>query len=77
MISIFGRATIELGDANTAMLTLEAFSGADTFNIDGANSLSQVNVNAGLLPAERDNGIRYLNVPLNLFSPADELGEPK
>ena len=25
----------------------------------------------------RENGIRYLNVPLNLFSPADELGEPK
>ena len=36
----------------------------------------QINVNAGRLPAPRHNGIRYLNVPLNIFSPADELGEP-
>ena len=36
----------------------------------------QVNINAGRLPAPRDNGMRYLNIPLNAFHPADELGEP-
>ena len=36
----------------------------------------QVNVNAGRLPEKRANGNRYLNIPLNLFHPADELGEP-
>lgn len=36
----------------------------------------QVNVNAGHLPKAQSNGVRYLNVPLNLFRPTDELGEP-
>lgn len=36
----------------------------------------QVNVNAGLLPARRDNGQRYLNIPVNLFGPTDDVGEP-
>jgi len=34
-----------------------------------------VNVNAGRLPAVRENGQRYLHIPLNLMHPADELGE--
>lgn len=36
----------------------------------------QVNVNAGRLPESHENGIRYLNVPLNFLRKADELGEP-
>jgi glyoxylase-like metal-dependent hydrolase (beta-lactamase superfamily II) len=36
----------------------------------------QVNVDAGRLPRPHDNGIRYLNMPLNLFAPADALGRP-
>jgi glyoxylase-like metal-dependent hydrolase (beta-lactamase superfamily II) len=36
----------------------------------------QVNVDAGRLPRPHENGIRYLSVPLNLFSPADALGRP-
>lgn len=35
----------------------------------------QVNVDAGHLPKAHANGKRYLNVPLNLFGPTDELGE--
>ena len=35
----------------------------------------QVNIDAGHLP-EPKNGKRYLVTPINLFSPADELGEP-
>lgn len=37
----------------------------------------QVNVNAGVLPALRANGKRYLNVPINMFRPTDEAGGPK
>lgn len=36
----------------------------------------QVNVNAGLLPRPRANGKRYLNTPINLFHPTDEVGDP-
>jgi glyoxylase-like metal-dependent hydrolase (beta-lactamase superfamily II) len=36
----------------------------------------QVNVNAGRMPEARSNGVRYLKLPLNLFRPADERGEP-
>ena len=36
----------------------------------------QVNVNAGRLPGAGPNGVRYLKLPLNLFQPADERGEP-
>jgi len=35
----------------------------------------QVNIDAGHMPAEK-NGKRYLSTPINLFRPADELGEP-
>ncbi len=35
----------------------------------------QVNIDAGRMPAEK-NGKRYLVTPINLFRPADELGEP-
>jgi glyoxylase-like metal-dependent hydrolase (beta-lactamase superfamily II) len=35
----------------------------------------QVNIDAGRLPPEK-NGKRYLVTPINLFQPADELGEP-
>lgn len=34
----------------------------------------QVNVDAGRLPAPHANGKRYLNIPLNLFKPTDEVG---
>ena len=37
----------------------------------------QVNVDAGRLPAPHPNGKRYLNVPLNLFKPTDDLGSIK
>jgi glyoxylase-like metal-dependent hydrolase (beta-lactamase superfamily II) len=36
----------------------------------------QVNVDAGRMPAARENGIRYLTMPLNFLRPADELGRP-
>lgn len=36
----------------------------------------QVNVDAGQIPKPRANGIRYLAIPLNLFRPTDDLGEP-
>ncbi|MBN1207147.1 MAG: MBL fold metallo-hydrolase [Myxococcaceae bacterium] len=37
----------------------------------------QVNVNAGRLPGPHANGRRYLHMPLNLFHPTDEIGEPR
>lgn len=37
----------------------------------------QVNVDAGRLPDARANGTRYLKLPLNLFGPTDDLGEPR
>jgi len=37
----------------------------------------QVNINAGLLPTARGNGVRYLNLPINLFHPTDNVGGPK
>ncbi len=36
----------------------------------------QVNVDGGRLPKAHSNGIRYLRTPVNLFRPANELGEP-
>ena len=36
----------------------------------------QVNIDAGRLPEKAKNGQRYLKTPLNLLSPADEVGEP-
>jgi glyoxylase-like metal-dependent hydrolase (beta-lactamase superfamily II) len=36
----------------------------------------QVNVNAGILPRARANGRRYLNIPINLFRPTDDFGNP-
>ena len=37
----------------------------------------QVNVDAGRIPGPRANGIRYLSLPLNLFKPTNDLGEPE
>lgn len=37
----------------------------------------QVNIDAGRLPAAHGNGVRYLRLPLNLFGPTDDLGEPR
>lgn len=37
----------------------------------------QVNIDAGRLPAPHANGTRYLRLPLNLFGPTDDLGEPR
>jgi glyoxylase-like metal-dependent hydrolase (beta-lactamase superfamily II) len=37
----------------------------------------QVNVNAGVLPPPRANGVRYHNLPINLFHPTDEMGDAK
>jgi glyoxylase-like metal-dependent hydrolase (beta-lactamase superfamily II) len=37
----------------------------------------QVNINAGVLPTPRGNGVRYLNLPINLFHPTDSAGAPK
>ena len=37
----------------------------------------QVNIDAGRLPEQHDNGVRYLRLPLNLFHPADNTGKPK
>jgi glyoxylase-like metal-dependent hydrolase (beta-lactamase superfamily II) len=36
----------------------------------------QVNIDAGRLPRPRANGKRYLNVPINLFHPTDDIGNP-
>jgi glyoxylase-like metal-dependent hydrolase (beta-lactamase superfamily II) len=36
----------------------------------------QVNVDAGRLPKPHANGNRYLNTPLNVLHPANDLGEP-
>ncbi|MEZ4390627.1 MAG: MBL fold metallo-hydrolase [Polyangiales bacterium] len=36
----------------------------------------QVNVNAGLLPSPRTGNRRFLNIPINLFAPTDDAGEP-
>lgn len=36
----------------------------------------QVNVNAGVLPPANADGIRHLNVPINLFGPSDDVGQP-
>ncbi len=37
----------------------------------------QLNVAAGMMPKADDNGIRRLNMPINLFSPSDDTGAPK
>jgi glyoxylase-like metal-dependent hydrolase (beta-lactamase superfamily II) len=37
----------------------------------------QVNVDAGRLPRTQKNGVRYLQVPLNLFHPTEEDGSPR
>lgn len=37
----------------------------------------QVNINGGVIPATRENGIRYLKTPLNLFGPTDDVGEKR
>ncbi len=37
----------------------------------------QVNIDGGRLPAEHDNGIRYLRVPLNLRKPISDDGTPR
>ena len=34
----------------------------------------QVNIDAGRLPAEHENGVRYLRIPLNLRQPVDDDG---
>jgi glyoxylase-like metal-dependent hydrolase (beta-lactamase superfamily II) len=36
----------------------------------------QVNIDAGRMPGAHGNGVRYFHMPVNLFRPADELGEP-
>lgn len=36
----------------------------------------QINVNAGCLPRARANGRRYMNIPVNLFHPTDDIGRP-
>jgi len=36
----------------------------------------QVNINAGLMPPVRANGRRYLSIPVNLFHPTDDVGDP-
>lgn len=36
----------------------------------------QVNIGAGVLPKPHANGIRYLNTPLNLNKPTDDIGNP-
>jgi len=37
----------------------------------------QVNADAGRLPGQHDNGVRYLKLPLNAFHPTDDLGGVK
>ncbi len=37
----------------------------------------QVNVNAGRLPKTRGTGHRYLEIPINLFGPTDDIGRPQ
>ena len=36
----------------------------------------QVNVNAGTLPGKHENGKRYFSIPVNLFHPTDDIGNP-
>lgn len=36
----------------------------------------QLNANAGRLPKAESNGVRYIKLPLNLFGPTDDLGNP-
>ena len=36
----------------------------------------QVNINAGRLPKAQSNGKRYMSIPLNLFGPTDDIGNP-
>lgn len=36
----------------------------------------QTNIDAGRLPAAHANGVRYFRLPVNLFHPSDELGQP-
>jgi len=37
----------------------------------------QVNIDAGQLPKPSDNGVRLMHLPLNLFSPTDDVGVPQ
>lgn len=37
----------------------------------------QVNINAGRLPKPRANGMRYLNIPINLGKRTDDCGDPQ
>jgi glyoxylase-like metal-dependent hydrolase (beta-lactamase superfamily II) len=37
----------------------------------------QINANAGRMPPKRDNGRRYLSIPINLFHPSDDVGRPE
>lgn len=37
----------------------------------------QININAGVLPAQQAGGQRYLKLPINLFHPTDDIGEPR
>jgi glyoxylase-like metal-dependent hydrolase (beta-lactamase superfamily II) len=37
----------------------------------------QLNIDAGRMPEPHKNGVRYFQLPLNLFRPADEVGKPK
>jgi len=37
----------------------------------------QINIDAGRLPVPANNEKRYLNLPLNLFRPTDDVGQPK
>jgi hypothetical protein len=37
----------------------------------------QVHVNVGALPRAAANGVRHLRLPLNLFHPTDDLGNPR
>ena len=34
----------------------------------------QINIDAGRLPTPRENGRRYMSMPINLFKPTDEVG---
>lgn len=37
----------------------------------------RVNINAGKLPTQHSNGVRYLSIPINMFRPTDEAGDPQ